>query len=51
MGDARDGSGVRGRDAPGQSTGQCTDEATRKFVGDLVRAFEGWIAQVKRSRG
>ena len=33
------------------ATGQCTDETTRKFVGDLVRAFEGWIAQVRRARG
>jgi chromate reductase len=33
------------------ATGQCTDETTRKFVGDQMRAFETWIASVKRSRG
>lgn len=27
--------------------GTCTDEATRKFVGDQMRAFETWIHQVK----
>lgn len=28
--------------------GQCTDETTRKFVGDQMRAFERWIGAVKR---
>lgn len=33
------------------ATGRCTDETTRKFVGDLVRAFEAWIGALERSRG
>ena len=28
--------------------GQCTDEATRKFVGTQMVAFESWIGAVKR---
>jgi chromate reductase len=28
--------------------GHCTDETTRKFVGDQMRAFERWIGAVKR---
>jgi chromate reductase len=28
--------------------GQCTDEATRKFVAVQMAAFEQWIAGVKR---
>lgn len=28
--------------------GNCTDETTRKFVGDQMKAFEKWIAAVKR---
>ena len=30
--------------------GQCTDETTRKFVGDQMAAFERWIAGVGRMR-
>lgn len=30
------------------AAGQCTDETTRKFVGDQMAAFERWIAAVKR---
>lgn len=29
-------------------TGECTDETTRRFVGDQMKAFEKWIAAVKR---
>jgi chromate reductase len=32
------------------ATGACTDDTTRKFVSDQMRAFEGWIAGVKRLR-
>lgn len=32
------------------ATGACTDETTRKFVGDQMKAFEAWIAGVKRMR-
>lgn len=28
--------------------GTCTDEATRKFVGDLMASFERWVAAVER---
>ncbi len=28
--------------------GRCTDEATRRFVGDQMQAFERWIARVAR---
>jgi len=28
--------------------GQCTDEATRKFVGDQMRMFHNWIHSVQR---
>ncbi len=28
--------------------GNCTDETTCKFVGDQMKAFEKWIAAVKR---
>jgi chromate reductase len=31
--------------------GRCTDEATRKFVGDQMAAFERWIAAVARMKG
>jgi chromate reductase len=31
--------------------GRCTDETTRKFVGDQMAAFERWIASVARMRG
>lgn len=30
--------------------GRCTDEATRKFVGDQMAAFQKWIAGVARLR-
>ncbi|MBT2322402.1 NAD(P)H-dependent oxidoreductase [Variovorax paradoxus] len=30
------------------AAGQCTDETTRKFVGDQMRAFDKWISAVKR---
>jgi chromate reductase, NAD(P)H dehydrogenase (quinone) len=30
------------------AAGQCTDEATRKFVAAQMSAFERWIAAVKR---
>jgi chromate reductase len=30
--------------------GQCTDETTRKFVGEQMAAFERWIAGVGRMR-
>ena len=30
--------------------GRCIDETTRKFVGDQMTAFEGWIAAVGRMR-
>ena len=30
--------------------GQCTDETTRRFVGDQLAAFERWIADVGRMR-
>jgi chromate reductase len=32
------------------ASGACTDEATRKFVGDQMKAFERWIGGVKRLR-
>jgi chromate reductase len=32
-------------------TGRCTDETTRKFVGDQMAAFQRWIAAVARMRG
>jgi chromate reductase, NAD(P)H dehydrogenase (quinone) len=31
--------------------GRCTDDGTRKFVGDQMAAFEKWIAGVARLRG
>ncbi|MBL8342415.1 MAG: NAD(P)H-dependent oxidoreductase [Rubrivivax sp.] len=31
--------------------GRCTDEPTRKFVGDQMAAFERWIAAVARMKG
>jgi len=30
--------------------GHCSDETTRKFVGDQMAAFEHWIAAVGRMR-
>jgi chromate reductase len=30
--------------------GRCTDEPTKKFLGDQMLAFERWIAGVKRHR-
>lgn len=33
------------------ASGACTDETTRKFVGDQMKAFEAWIAGAKRMRG
>src|SRR5262249_48476214 len=30
--------------------GRCTDDTTRKFVGDQILAFEKWIAAVGRMR-
>jgi chromate reductase len=30
--------------------GRCTDETTRKFVGDHMQAFERWIGGVARMR-
>lgn len=32
------------------AAGRCTDEGTRKFVGDQMAAFEKWIAGVGRLR-
>lgn len=31
--------------------GRCTDETTRKFVGDQMAAFERWIVAVQRMKG
>jgi len=31
--------------------GRCTDEGTKKFVGDQMAAFERWIASVARMKG
>jgi chromate reductase len=31
--------------------GRCTDETTRKFVGDQMAAFERWIGAVQRMKG
>lgn len=31
--------------------GRCTDEGTKKFVGDQMAAFERWMAGVKRMKG
>lgn len=33
------------------ATGQCTDATTRKFMTDLLAAFDGWIRCVRRMRG
>ena len=33
------------------ATGACTDETTRKFVGDQMKAFEAWIGGAKRMKG
>jgi chromate reductase, NAD(P)H dehydrogenase (quinone) len=33
------------------ATGRCTDELTRKFVGEQMHAFEKWITAVKRMNG
>lgn len=33
------------------ATGQCTDDTTRKFVGDQMLAFQKWIAGVQRMAG
>jgi len=33
------------------ASGECTDEATRKFISAQMLAFEGWIAGVRRLRG
>ncbi|MBI5719341.1 MAG: NAD(P)H-dependent oxidoreductase [Burkholderiales bacterium] len=31
--------------------GRCTDEATRKFIGDQMASFERWIGAVARMKG
>lgn len=33
------------------ATGRCTDETTRKFMTDLLAAFERWIGSVSRMKG
>lgn len=33
------------------ATGQCTDETTRRFMTDLLAAFDRWIRGVQRMRG
>ncbi len=33
------------------AAGECTDETTKKFVGDQMRSFENWIGMVKRMKG
>lgn len=33
------------------ASGACTDETTRRFVGDQMAAFERWIAGAKRMKG
>lgn len=32
------------------ASGQCTDETTRKFVGDQMKSFERWIGGARRLR-
>lgn len=39
---------IGGSSAKFDVEGQCTDETTRKFVGDQMRAFEKWISAVGR---
>lgn len=39
---------IGGAGAKFDATGQCTDETTRKFVGDQMRAFDKWVSAVKR---
>ncbi|CAN7519097.1 NAD(P)H-dependent oxidoreductase [Variovorax sp. LjRoot290] len=39
---------IGGAGAKFDAAGQCTDETTRKFVGDQMRAFDKWISAVKR---
>jgi chromate reductase len=39
---------IGGAGAKFDAAGQCTDETTRKFVGDQMRAFDKWINAVKR---
>jgi len=41
---------IGGAGAKFDAAGQCTDETTRKFVGDQMRAFEKWISAVQRMR-
>jgi len=41
---------IGGAAAKFDPSGRCTDETTRKFVGDQMRAFEQWIAGVRRMR-
>ena len=33
------------------AAGRCTDEGTRKFVGDQMAALQRWIPAVARLRG
>ena len=39
---------IGGAGAKFDAAGQCTDETTRKFAGDQMRAFDKWIKAVKR---
>ncbi|RST53308.1 NAD(P)H-dependent oxidoreductase [Variovorax sp. MHTC-1] len=39
---------IGGAGAKFDAAGQCTDETTRKFVGDQMRAFDKWVSAVKR---
>ena len=39
---------IGGAGAKFDAAGQCTDETTRKFVGDQMRAFDKWINAVQR---
>ncbi|SFQ61874.1 NAD(P)H-dependent FMN reductase [Variovorax sp. OK605] len=39
---------IAGAAAKFDAQGQCTDETTRKFVGDQMKAFEKWTGAVKR---
>lgn len=41
---------IGGAAAKFDAEGQCTDETTRKFVGDQMLAFEKWINEVRRMR-
>jgi chromate reductase len=39
---------IGGAGAKFDAAGQCTDETTRKFVGDQMRAFDKWVSAVRR---